>query len=106
MPIFQYVATDQTGAQSQGNYEAANEEQAYAQLAQYGLTVTQLVAVQVTPEVPSPAQPEKKERKRRKKLPSHLKPRRKRRRVACWLWKSVVVQPMRIFLSLLGKCPL
>ena len=45
MPIFQYVATDQTGAQSQGNYEAPNEEQAYAQLAQYGLTVTQLVAV-------------------------------------------------------------
>ncbi|MEC7626889.1 MAG: type II secretion system F family protein, partial [Verrucomicrobiota bacterium] len=43
MPIFQYTATDQTGAQTQGNFEAANEQQAYQQLAQYGLNVSQVV---------------------------------------------------------------
>jgi type II secretory pathway component PulF len=37
MPNFQFTATDQTGAQTQGTFEAANEEQAYEQLAQYGL---------------------------------------------------------------------
>ena len=67
MPIFQYVATDQTGAQSQGNYEAENEEQANAQLAQYGLTVTQLVPYQAAPEVPSPVQPKKKAKKEKRK---------------------------------------
>ena len=67
MPIFQYVATDQTGAQTQGNYEAANEEQAYAQLAQYGLTVNQLVPLQAAPAVPSPVQPEKKQKKKKKR---------------------------------------
>ena len=80
MPIFQYVATDQTGAQSQGNYEAANEEQAYAQLAQYGLTVTQLVPVQVTPEVPSPAQPEKKAKKKKEKAPKPPKAAKKKKK--------------------------
>lgn len=43
MPVFQYTATDQTGASSQGNFEAESEEQARSQLAQYGLNVTQLV---------------------------------------------------------------
>ena len=43
MPNFQYVATDQTGAQSQGTFEAANEQQAYEQLAQYGLNVSQVI---------------------------------------------------------------
>ena len=43
MPNFQYVATDQTGAQTQGTFEAANEQQAYEQLAQYGLNVSQVV---------------------------------------------------------------
>lgn len=43
MPVFQYTATDQTGASSQGNFEAESEEQASSQLAQYGLNVTQLV---------------------------------------------------------------
>ena len=42
MPIFQYTATDQTGAPSEGNFEAASEEQAREQLAQYGLNVTKL----------------------------------------------------------------
>ena len=37
MPVFQYTATDQTGASSQGNFEAESEEQARSQLAQYGL---------------------------------------------------------------------
>ena len=36
MPVFQYTATDQTGASSQGNFEAESEEQARSQLAQYG----------------------------------------------------------------------
>ena len=43
MPVFQYTATDQTGASSQGNFEAESEEQARSQLAQYGLNATQLV---------------------------------------------------------------
>jgi type IV pilus assembly protein PilC len=43
MPNFQYVATDQTGAQTQGTFEAANEQQAYEQLAQYGLSVSQVI---------------------------------------------------------------
>jgi len=45
MPIFQYTATDQTGAPSEGNFEAASEDQAMEQLAQYGLTVTKLEPV-------------------------------------------------------------
>ena len=45
MPVFQYTATDQNGAPSQGNFEAPSEEQAREQLAQYGLTVTQLQPV-------------------------------------------------------------
>ena len=43
MPNFQYVATDQTGAQTQGTFEASNEQQAYEQLAQYGLSVSQVI---------------------------------------------------------------
>ena len=43
MPNFQYVATDQFGAQSQGTFEAANEQQAYELLAQYGLDVSQVI---------------------------------------------------------------
>ena len=45
MPIFQYTATDQTGSPSQGNFEAASEDQAREQLAQYGLNVTKLEPV-------------------------------------------------------------
>ena len=78
MPIFQYVATDQTGAQTQGSYEAANEEQALAQLAQYGLTVTQLVPTQSAPEVPSPAQPEKKQKKKAPKPSKAAKKKKKK----------------------------
>tara|TARA_B100001248_G_scaffold34117_1_gene21899 strand:- start:1645 stop:2964 length:1320 start_codon:yes stop_codon:yes gene_type:complete len=80
MPIFQYVATDQTGAQTQGSYEAANEEQALAQLAQYGLTVTQLVPTQSAPEVPSPAQPEKKQKKKKEKAPKPPKAAKKKKK--------------------------
>jgi type IV pilus assembly protein PilC len=46
MPIFQYTATDQTGTPTQGNFEAASEEQAREQLAQYGLNVTKLEPVE------------------------------------------------------------
>ena len=46
MPIFQYTATDQTGAQSQGTFEAADERQAYDQLAQYGLSASQIVPLE------------------------------------------------------------
>ena len=80
MPIFQYVATDQTGAQTQGSYEAANEEQALAQLAQYGLTVTQLVPTQPAPEVPSPTQPEKKQKKKKEKAPKPPKAAKKKKK--------------------------
>ena len=80
MPIFQYVAADQTGAQTQGSYEAANEEQALAQLAQYGLTVTQLVPTQAAPEVPSPTQPEKKQKKKKEKAPKPPKAAKKKKK--------------------------
>ena len=43
MPIYQFNGTDQTGAPSQGTFEAPNEEQALAQLAQYGLNVLKVV---------------------------------------------------------------
>ena len=46
MPIFQYTATDQTGTSSEGNFEAASEDQAREQLAQYGLNVTKLEPVE------------------------------------------------------------
>ena len=45
MPIYQYTATDQTGAQAQGTFEAPDEQQAQQQLAQYGLQVSQLVSM-------------------------------------------------------------
>ena len=45
MPIYQYTATDQTGVQSQGTFEAPDEQQAQQQLAQYGLQVSQLVSI-------------------------------------------------------------
>jgi type IV pilus assembly protein PilC len=80
MPIYQYVAADQTGAQTQGSYEAANEEQALAQLAQYGLTVTQLVPTQSAPEVPSPTQPEKKQKKKKEKAPKPPKAAKKKKK--------------------------
>ena len=32
MPIFQFTATDQTGAPSEGTFEAVNEEQAYVHI--------------------------------------------------------------------------
>jgi type IV pilus assembly protein PilC len=80
MPIYQYVAADQTGAQTQGSYEASNEEQALAQLAQYGLTVTQLVPTQSAPEVPSPTQPEKKQKKKKEKAPKPPKAAKKKKK--------------------------
>ena len=52
MPNFQYTATDQTGAQSQGTFEAANEQQAYEQLAQYGLNVSQVIPLDPPARVP------------------------------------------------------
>lgn len=69
MPIFQYTATDQAGAQSQGNFEAANEQQAYEQLAQYGLSVSQLIPLDPPAEQPSlipEAEPEVKGKKKKK----------------------------------------
>ena len=55
MPIYQFTATDQNGAPSQGTFEAPNEEQAFAQLAQYGYTVSQLVPAQEQPVAVAPA---------------------------------------------------
>ena len=64
MPVFQYTATDQNGAPSQGNFEAPSEEQAREQLAQYGLTVTQLQPVGPDAEEPQQrASPDKKKKK-------------------------------------------
>ena len=55
MPVYQFTATDQNGAPSQGTFEAPNEEQAFAHLAQYGLTVSQLVPVQEQAVAAAPA---------------------------------------------------
>ena len=45
MPVYQFTATDQNGDPQQGTFEAPNEEQAYAQLAQYGLTVSKVLPI-------------------------------------------------------------
>jgi type IV pilus assembly protein PilC len=63
MAVFQYTATDQAGASSQGNFEAENEEQARSQLAQYGLTVSALVPVDSGESPSKAAAPEKKKKK-------------------------------------------
>ena len=64
MPIFQYTATDQTGAPSEGNFEAASEEQAREQLAQYGLNITKLELLDSSEDEPKKkASREKKKKK-------------------------------------------
>jgi len=63
MPVFQYTATDQTGAASQGNFEAESEEQARSQLAQYGLNVTDVVPLDSGEPEAREAKPEKKKKK-------------------------------------------
>ena len=65
MPVFQYTATDQTGASSQGNFEAESEEQARSQLAQYGLNVTEVVPVENGETEGKEAAPEKKKKKKK-----------------------------------------
>ena len=55
MPIYQFTGTDQTGAPSQGTFEAPNEEQALAQLAQYGLSVSQVIPIDNPAPTPSSA---------------------------------------------------
>ena len=70
MPNFQYVATDQAGAQTQGTFEAANEQQAYEQLAQYGLNVSQVIPLDNPAPANAPADqapPLKKAKKKPKK---------------------------------------
>ncbi len=64
MPIFQYTATDQTGSPSQGNFEAASEDQAREQLAQYGLNVTKLEPVDSADGEPKKVSREKKKKKK------------------------------------------
>ena len=66
MPNFQYKATDQTGAQTEGTFEAANEQQAYEQLAQYGLNVTQVIPLD-PPASASISQPKNAGKKKKKK---------------------------------------
>ena len=58
MPIYQFNGTDQTGAPSQGTFEAPNKEQALAQLAQYGINVTQVVPMDAPSPSPSPSPPQ------------------------------------------------
>ena len=65
MPVFQYTATDQTGASSQGNFEAESEEQARSQLAQYGLNVTEVVPADNGEAEDKEAAPEKKKKKKK-----------------------------------------
>ena len=66
MPNFQYKATDQTGAQTEGTFEAANEQQAYEQLAQYGLNVTQVIPLD-PPASANTSQPKNAGTKKKKK---------------------------------------
>ena len=91
MPIFQFTATDQSGAPSEGTFEAANEEQAYAQLAQYGLTVSKVVPLdaptpaQVTPAVaaeePAPTKSAKPTKKSKEEKESKsTKPKKKKKK--------------------------
>ena len=65
MPVFQYTATDQAGASSQGNFEAESEEQARSQLAQYGLNVTELVPLDNGQTESKEAAPEKTKKKKK-----------------------------------------
>ena len=65
MPVFQYTATDQAGASSQGNFEAESEEQARSQLAQYGLNVTELVPLDNGQTEGKEAAPEKTKKKKK-----------------------------------------
>jgi type IV pilus assembly protein PilC len=65
MPVFQYTATDQTGASSQGNFEAESEEQARSQLAQYGLNVTEVVQSGNMEAAGKEAAPDKKKKKKK-----------------------------------------
>ena len=65
MPVFQYAATDQTGASSQGNFEAESEEQARSQLAQYGLNVTEVVQSGNMEAAGKEAAPDKKKKKKK-----------------------------------------
>ena len=65
MPVFQYTATDQAGASSQGNFEAESEEQARSQLAQYGLNVTELVPLGNGQTESKEAAPEKTKKKKK-----------------------------------------
>ncbi len=80
MPIFQYTATDQTGAQSQGNFEAANEEQALTQLAQYGLTVSQLIPLDQPASPAVPAATDKKAAKKKAKKEKAPKVKKKKKK--------------------------
>ena len=65
MPVFQYTATDQAGASSQGNFEAESEEQARSQLAQYGLNVSELVPLDNGQTEGKEAAPEKTKKKKK-----------------------------------------
>ena len=92
MPVYQFTATDQTGAPQHGTFEAANEEQAYSQLAQYGLTVSQLLPGEAPKEAPAvapSAEPasqnnltEKKSKKKAKaeKAPKPVKAKKKKKK--------------------------
>jgi len=95
MPNFQYIATDQTGAQTQGTFEAANEQQAYEQLAQYGLNVSQ-----VTPLDPPPSSTSTNESSGKQKK---AKGKKKKGLLALELGGG---QQTRIFPFLPVKCPL
>ena len=87
MIVYQFTATDQNGAPQQGTFEAANEEQAYSQLAQYGLTVSQLTPNEAPAPAPAPApakEPEKPQKKKKSAKPEKAakpaKPKKKKKK--------------------------
>ena len=111
MPVYQFTATDQNGAPQQGTFEAANEEQAYSQLAQYGLTVSQLIPNEAPAPAPAPApanEPEKAQKKKKsaksEKAAKPVKPKKKRKRVVFLPSSWVVDLTLRIFQFLPVKC--
>ena len=87
MAIYKYIATDQSGNQVDGNFEAANEQDARHILGQYNLTPSHLsevgaVANATAPEVyqapakqtkTNPPKSKEPEKKKAKKVPPKKK---------------------------------
>ena len=111
MPVYQFTATDQNGTTQQGTFEAADEQQAYSQLSQYGLTATQVVPVEqtspsaaVASHTPDPVKAAKSSTDVSAKATKPTKPKEKRRKEEFFQWNWAGAQIQKIFLFLPDKC--